>query len=99
MQVDHKGRPTALCRNCMVTEGRPCPAVACDHIVPMSKADANGMIRDAFGTAMNVNDTRNLQPLCEDCHDAKTARENDERQRKGRPRLTFDANGFPIWPE
>ena len=73
-----------LCQPCLRT-GRPTPATQVDHIIPKAKGGAD--------------DDDNLQAICGPCHDAKTAREADERQRSGRPRLTFDANGFPIWPE
>jgi 5-methylcytosine-specific restriction enzyme A len=95
MQVDRKGRPAALCRNCMATEGRVSAAVACDHIIPMSKADADGMIRDAAGALMSVNDTRNLQPLCKACHSSKTEREAAEAQGR-RVKRKIGLDGWPV---
>lgn len=49
-----------LCRVCR-EEGRVAPAVIRDHIIPLGE---NGSDDDA-----------NIQPLCQDCSDAKTERE------------------------
>lgn len=49
-----------LCRQCAAA-GRVALAVAVDHIVPK-----------AWG---GTDDLENLQPLCKQCHDEKTARE------------------------
>lgn len=57
-----------LCRSC-AREGRTAAAVDIDHIVP--KHDGG------------TDDLSNLQPLCHDCHSAKTTREGRFGRRQG----------------
>ena len=54
-----------MCRLCLAS-GRPVPAKEVDHIVP--KVLGGG------------DEDSNLQPLCEDCHKAKTAKEAGARR-------------------
>lgn len=67
----------------------------CDHIVPKAKADADGLVVTADGETVHFNDLRNLQPLCIDCHDAKSAREAAEA-RGYRPRRQIGPDGWPV---
>ena len=69
-------RDSYLCRPCLA-KGRPTPAQAVDHIKPKAKG----------GTDEPVN----LQAICNDCHEAKTARDDG---RKVRARIGLD--GWPI---
>lgn len=74
-----------LCQPCQA-EGRVTPAAEVDHIVPKAKGGSDEMA--------------NLQAICRPCHQAKTDREAAEAQgRTLRPRIAFDAQGNPIWPE
>jgi 5-methylcytosine-specific restriction enzyme A len=41
-----------------------------------------------------TDDPSNLVSICRSCHEDETV-----KQRGGKPRLKFDRNGFPIWPE
>lgn len=61
-------RSEPLCRECM-RNGHTTPATIRDHIVPLAEGG-----RD---------DDSNIQPLCQQCSDAKTARES-ARGRGGR---------------
>lgn len=71
-----------LCRGCSV-KGRVTVAVEVDHIMPLAKG--------------GTNDHENLQPLCVECHEAKTAREAAEAQgRTHRPRVQIGLDGWPI---
>lgn len=54
-----------LCRLCLA-RGRPVPATEVDHITPKV---LGGSDQDS-----------NLQPLCGDCHKAKTAKEASARR-------------------
>src|SRR5574343_544961 len=49
-----------LCRHCNA-QGRTTAATQVDHIVPIERAPQLRLVRS------------NLQPLCDDCHGAKTA--------------------------
>lgn len=42
-----------------------------DHIVPRSRANNHGDVRTSNGESVNVDDTRNLQVLCEKCNRGK----------------------------
>lgn len=78
-------RDQHLCQPCMA-EGRVTPATECDHIIPKSKGGTDA--------------ADNLQAICRDCHAAKTACESAEAQgRTHRPRITYGADGWPVWPE
>lgn len=77
-------RDSNLCQPCM-RQGILTQADAVDHIKPKAKG--------------GTDEPSNLQCICNDCHDTKTEAEAMEAQgRKARPALSFDANGFPIWP-
>jgi len=77
-------RDSNLCQPCM-RQGMLTQAYAVDHIKPKAKG--------------GTDEPSNLQCICTPCHDAKTEAEAMEAQgRKARPTLSFDANGFPIWP-
>jgi len=67
-------RREPLCRLCLEM-GRISAAVELDHIVPL------------FGGGSD--DASNLQPLCDACHRAKTAREN------GSVKVGCDVDGIP----
>lgn len=57
-------RDCGLCQECR-RRGRLTAAVACDHITPLWDG--------------GTDDDDNLQALCKDCHDAKTAAEAARR--------------------
>jgi 5-methylcytosine-specific restriction enzyme A len=65
-----------LCRSC-TSKGKVTAATEIDHIIPLSKG----------GTY----DDENLQPLCAECHKAKTARDTG---RTYKPAIGLD--GYPI---
>lgn len=68
-----------LCRLCRLkTPSRYTPATIADHIIPIAKGGA-------------VHDLSNMQPVCADCHDAKTRADNGWRA--GRKRIGDDG-----WP-
>lgn len=72
-----------LCQPCLKA-GKATPATECDHINPK----ANG----------GTDDIENLQAICSACHADKTQQEAAAAQgRTTKPRLQFDAQGFPIW--
>lgn len=74
-----------LCQPCQ-RKGRVTPATECDHIMPKHKG--------------GTDDIDNLAAICKPCHAEKTALEAAEAQgRKLKRRLSFDKEGFPIWPE
>jgi 5-methylcytosine-specific restriction enzyme A len=74
-----------LCQPCRKA-GRTTAATECDHITPKAKGGKDEL--------------SNLQAICQPCHAAKTAVEVAEAQgRATQTRLTFDAAGWPIWPE
>jgi len=62
-----------LCRECAKL-GRTCGAVEVDHILPLSLG--------------GTNDRNNLQPICRECHERKTAKENSYR-------IPINEDGFP----
>lgn len=74
-------RDRHLCIPCMAG-GRPTPATQVDHIKPKAKG--------------GTDDLSNLQSICDECHAEKTRVESADAQGR-RPRLKYDANGFPIW--
>lgn len=65
-----------LCRSCL-TKGVVTIANHVDHILPKAKGGTDHLA--------------NLQPLCAECHEAKTIRENGGQQRQG-----CGADGWPI---
>jgi 5-methylcytosine-specific restriction protein A len=65
-----------LCRAC-AAEGRVAAAVELDHIVPLSKGGGH--------------EEDNLQPLCGDCHAAKSAK---DMGRQAKPQYGVD--GWPV---
>ena len=74
-----------LCQPCK-RAGRVTPATQVDHIIPKAQGGED--------------EADNLQSICDECHNAKTAQESAEAQgRTVKPRLQFDAKGYPIWPE
>ena len=71
-----------LCREC-IRQGNTTLATICDHIIPKSQG--------------GTDDMNNLQPLCTDCHDEKTARESAQAQgRVWRKRISYGPDGWPI---
>lgn len=74
-----------LCHPCRLL-GYITAAKAVDHILPKAEG--------------GTDDLENLQAICDDCHREKTAEEAARAQgRAVKPRLQFDATGYPIWPE
>ncbi len=67
-------RDEPLCRQC-AAEGRTSEAAIMDHIIPMV---------DRADLALSPS---NVQPLCEFCHDAKSAAERAARPRRIIPPL------------
>lgn len=65
-----------LCRLCRA-KGRATQATIADHIIPLAKGGKEY-------------DLSNLQPVCAECHDAKTRKDNGWR---ARPR--FGVDGWP----
>lgn len=70
-------RDNGLCQDCLA-KGRTTPATQVDHVT-----------RKALGGGDELD---NLRSLCRDCHDAKTRRDNGQRER-----LEFGDDGWPIW--
>lgn len=69
-----------LCRLCLAkTPEVVTAATIADHIVPIAKGGA-------------VHDITNLQPVCAECHDAKTRADNGWRKAKQRTGL----DGWPL---
>lgn len=66
-----------LCRLCKAN-GRVREAKIADHIMPIAKGGA-------------IHELSNLQPVCADCHDAKTRKDNGW---KAKPR--FGPDGWPV---
>ena len=66
-----------LCRPCRAM-GRVTAATIADHIIPLAQG-------------ATPYDFANLQPVCRDCHDRKTASDNGKRWK---PRTGLDG-----WPE
>lgn len=78
-------RDAYMCQPCL-TAGRPTPATQVDHIIPKAKG--------------GTDDPDNLQAICTDCHDAKSAREAAEAQgRAYRPKVTIGLDGWPTEPD
>jgi len=78
-------RDNHLCQPCL-RNGRPTVANEVDHITPKASG--------------GTDNPDNLEAICTPCHADKTKREAAEAQgRTIKPRLQFDANGYPIWPE
>ena len=65
-----------LCRSCG-EQHRVRAATTVDHITPKSRGGSD--------------DPKNLQPLCDECHKAKTSAEANGKQLRA-----FDASGRPI---
>lgn len=76
-------RDQYLCRVCYA-QGRPTAANQVDHIIP----------KHLDGT----DDPDNLQSICDECHEAKSKAERQERNTT-RKRVRYDAKGWPVWPE
>jgi 5-methylcytosine-specific restriction enzyme A len=75
-------RDSYLCQPCLA-KGRPTTATQVDHIKPKAKG--------------GTDDIGNLQSVCRECHNAKTAHEAAEAQgRRYRPRPRIGADGWPI---
>ena len=49
-----------------------------DHIIPQSKADKKGFIRNNDGVRMHKDDERNLQVLCSKCNRGKRDTDNQD---------------------
>lgn len=78
-------RDKHLCQPCL-RKGRPTPADAVDHITAKAKG--------------GTDDDDNLEAICHPCHAAKTQAEAAQAQgRTLRPRMQFDKQGNPIWPD
>ena len=83
-------RDMYLCQQCQ-RDGRVTPLAvvpydhAVDHIVPKAQG--------------GTDDPSNLESLCQEpCHREKSEREAKQGQgAEAKPRLKYDANGFPIW--
>ena len=75
-----------LCQPCQ-REGRATPATECDHITPKSQGGT-----DHLG---------NLQAICTDCHNAKTAQEAADAQRelRNQGRSYVAEDGWPVEPK
>ena len=80
-------RDDYLCQACL-RDGvvTPLGIVPHDHAVDHVKPKAKG----------GSDHPSNLEALCATCHDVKSEREAKDGQGV-RPRLEFDAKGFPIW--
>lgn len=61
-------RDKGLCQPCLKT-GRPKPAKQVDHITNKAEAQLKGW------TQAQIDDDSNLQSICNECHQAKTAEE------------------------
>ena len=70
-----------LCRMCKA-KGKITAATIADHIVPIAKLPPGAPLYDI----------RNLQPVCGDCHDAKTRADNNWRPARKR----IGADGWPV---
>lgn len=70
-------RDMHLCLPCKAN-GRTTPAAEVDHIIPRSKG--------------GTDDLTNLQSICCECHEAKTAIDEGYA-----PRVRFDAAGRVVW--
>ncbi len=68
-------RDSHLCQPCLA-KGRPTPATQVDHITPKAKG--------------GTDDRENLQAICDECHDAKTATDSGRR-----PRRIIGQDGWP----
>lgn len=69
-----------LCRLCLQKNPpRTTVATIADHIIPIAKGGA-------------VHDLSNMQPVCAECHDAKTRADNGWRG----PKRQIAADGWPI---
>lgn len=79
-------RDMGLCQPCK-EQGRVTAYRAVDHIVSKAKAERMGWRPE------QVDDLRNLQCICNACHDEKTARENG---RAYRPRVQIGVDGWPV---
>jgi len=66
-----------LCRLCLA-KGRVTPATIADHIRPIAVGGA-------------IHDINNLQPVCAECHNEKTIRDQGKRVK---PRIGLD--GWPV---
>ena len=60
-------RDSHLCQPCLA-KGRPTPATQVDHITPKAKG--------------GTDDRDNLQAICDECHDAKTAADSGRRAKR-----------------
>lgn len=69
-------RDLYLCQHCL-TNGRPTQATQVDHIIPKAKG--------------GTDDDGNLQALCPECHDQKTASDNGRTQRR-----RIGPDGWPV---
>jgi 5-methylcytosine-specific restriction protein A len=80
-------RAKGLCEECAkhgrVTQGRDV-----DHIVPKAKAKA------MLWNQNKIDNPRNLQYLCLECHKAKTAKDEGRTYHGPRPRIGLD--GYPV---
>ena len=82
-------RDLYLCQPCK-RDGRLTPLGvrlydhAVDHVVPKSQG--------------GTDDPDNLEAICSACHDVKSAREAKEAQGSTvKPRVEYDADGWPVW--
>lgn len=79
LRVQVLKRDHHLCQHCLA-EGRTCLATHVDHIKPKAQG--------------GTDDLGNLQALCREHHEAKTAAENG---RAVKPKTRFDRDGRPVW--
>lgn len=77
-------RDNAMCQPCL-RQGRVTPFAEVDHIKPKARGGPD--------------DNDNLQCICIDCHRAKTTAEGHGAKGNSLRRISFDAQGNPIWPD
>lgn len=80
-------RDMGLCQPCKRRDGRPTPFTAVDHIKPKTQG--------------GTDDHDNLECICDDCHNAKTAQEASQAQDALRKegKRTIGADGWPVEPK
>lgn len=89
LRVRILARDSYLCQQCL-RDGRVTPLAvkpydhAVDHIIPKAQG--------------GTDDPDNLEGVCKDCHDVKSQREAKEGQGATlKPRVEYDADGWPVW--
>ena len=79
-------RDQGLCQPCM-EQGRVTAFRAVDHKVSKAKAERMGWTQE------QIDDPKNLQCICNPCHDEKSARETG---RTYRPKVQIGLDGWPV---